>query len=459
MKRVLFAMAVLAITAVGAAVAFQAAAREREYRDLMAQGDSALGSSDTLAAIEDFSGALVLRPDSMLAHLKRGETYRQRGDLDNAARDFREASSLDPTATRPLEQLGDTLFQQQRYKAAVEAYEARLRLDDRSEAIRYRIGLTHYRDRNLDAAITALRAAITLDPQSTDAHYLAGVCLREKGNLPQALSELQKAVQLSPGSIPAREELADLFSALNRSAEEIEQLDVLAALDSRLERRIAVGLAHARAGHLDLAVLTLGSAIERAPDQPVLYGALGRVWLDIAETRPDRPDAIGKALEALARAASSPTATSDVKTLYGRALFDDHQLDAAEQVLQQATERFPVDPTAFSELARVAEQLKHFDSARTALVSYNALVGDDAEFPQRALRIGLLSLGMNDPATATTWLTRASGAASDDLKAIVTAAEAQLKAGHRDAAQATLRRGLQLEPANIQPRAVSKRLL
>jgi tetratricopeptide (TPR) repeat protein len=458
MKRVLFAMAVLAITAIGAAVAFQVADQEREYRELMAQGDSATGSSDTLAAIEDFSGALVLRPDSMLAHLKRGETYRQRGDLDNAARDFREASALDPTATRPLEQLGDTLYQQQRYKAAIEAYQARLRLDDRSGSIRYRIGLTHYRDRNLDAALAALRAASARDPQSADAHYLAGVCLREKGNQTEALAELQKAVQLSPGSIPAREELADLFGALKRYAEEIEQLDVLAALDSRLERRVAVGLAHARAGHLDLAVLTLGSAIERAPDQPVLYGALGRVWLDIAERR-DRPDAIGKALEALARAASSPTATSDVKTLYGRALVDDHQLDAAEQVLQQATERFPVDPRAFSELASVAEQLKHFDLSRTALMSYNALVGDDADFPRRALKIGMLSLTMNDSSTAIAWLTRASAAAPDDLKTIVALAEAELKAGHREAAQAALKRGLQLDPENIQLRSLSRRLL
>ena len=458
MKRVLLVMAILAITAVGAAVAYQAAAREREYRELMAQGDSAL-AADALAAIEDYSGALVLRPDSMLAHLKRGETYRQRGDLDNAARDFREASALDPTATRPLEQLGDTLYQQQRYKAAIDAYEARLRLDDRSGAIRYRIGLTHYRDHKPDAALISLRAAAALDPQSADVHYLAGVCLREKGSPTEALAELQKAVQLSPGSVPAREELADLFGSLNRHAEEIEQLDVLAALDSRLERRVAVGLAHAKAGHLDLAVLTLGSAIERAPDQPVLYGALGRVWLDIAETRHDRPDAIGKALEALARAASSPTATSDVKTLYGRALFDDHQLDAAEQVLQQATERFPVDPTAFSEFARVAEQLKHFDSARTALISYSALVGDDAEFPRRALKIGLLSLSVNDPGTAITWLTRASAAAPEDLKTLVALAEAELKAGHRDAAQATLKRGLQLDPANIQLRGLSKRLL
>jgi len=459
MKRVLFVMAVLAITAVAAAVAYQAAAREREYRELMAQGDAALAASDALAAIEDFSGALVLRPDSMLAHLRRGETYRQRGDLDNAARDFREASALDPTATRPLEQLGDTLYQQQRYKAAIDAYEARLRLDDRSAAIRYRMGLTHYRAHNLDDALKALQIASTLDPQLADAHYLAGLCQREKGNSAGALGELQKAVQLSPGSVPAREELADLLASLGRNAEAIEQLDVLAALDSRLERRVAVGLAHAKAGHLDLAVLTLGSAIERAPDQPVLYGALGRVWLDIAETRHDRPDAISKALEALAHAASSPTATSEVKTLYGRALLDDHQLDAAEQVLQQATERFPVDPAAFSELAVVAEQLKHYESARAALVSYNALVGDDREFPRRALKIGLLSLSVNDPETAIAWLTRASAAAPDDLKALVALAEAELKAGRRDAAQATLKRGLQLDPANIQLRGLSKRLL
>jgi tetratricopeptide (TPR) repeat protein len=459
MKHVLVVMALLAITAVGGAVAYQSAAREREYRQLIAEGDTALGRADALAAVEDYSGAIVLRPDSMLAHLRRGETYRQRGDLNSAARDFREASALDPTATRPLEELGDTLYQQQRYKAAVDAYEARLRLDDRPAVIRYRIALAHYRDRNLGGAIAALRTALRIDPQLADARYLMGVCLRDSNRAREALVELQKAVQLSPGSIPAREELADLLTSLNRVPEAIEQLDVLAALDSRLERRIAVGLAHAKAAHLDLAVLTLGSAIERAPEEPLLYGALGRVWLDIFETRHDRADAIGKALEALARAASSPNATSDVKTLYGRALFDDRQLEAAEQVLQQATERFPVDPTAFSELATVAEELKHYDTARTALISYTALVDDDAEFPRRALKIGLLSLSVNDPVTAIAWLNRASAAAPDDLKTLVALAEAELNAGHRDAAQSTLKRGLQIDPANIQLRALSKRLL
>src|ERR1700756_1859111 len=101
-------MAVLAAGAVGLYPAYQTAAHERHYRSLLARGDAALADDQTFAAIEAYSGAIALRPDSMLAHLRRGETYRRRGDrgdLDQAARDFRAAVALDRSATRPLEEL------------------------------------------------------------------------------------------------------------------------------------------------------------------------------------------------------------------------------------------------------------------------------------------------------------------------------------------------------------------
>ena len=56
--------------------------QEREFRRLVAEGDAALAADRTSEAIEAFSGALAFKPDSMLAHLQRAETYRRRGDSD-----------------------------------------------------------------------------------------------------------------------------------------------------------------------------------------------------------------------------------------------------------------------------------------------------------------------------------------------------------------------------------------
>ena len=123
MKRSLALFAVLALSAVGAVSAYQAVARQRDYRKLLGRGDTALREDQTFAAIEAYSGAIALRGDSMLAYLRRGETYQRRGDrgdLDAAARDFRKAASLDPSATHPLESLGDVLYQVQRYGNAAD---------------------------------------------------------------------------------------------------------------------------------------------------------------------------------------------------------------------------------------------------------------------------------------------------------------------------------------------------
>src|SRR4029079_5498394 len=103
------------------------------------------------------------RPESMLAHLRRGETYQRRGELDEAARDFRTAASLDPTAPRPLEALGDVLYQLQRYERAAEAYASNLRLDDRSAAVSYKLALAQYRAGTFEAALSTLASTVKLN--------------------------------------------------------------------------------------------------------------------------------------------------------------------------------------------------------------------------------------------------------------------------------------------------------
>ncbi len=459
MKRALILTSLLAIGAVSGALVYRAADRERSYRLLVTSGETALAQGATLAAVEDFSGAIVVRPDAMLPRLRRGETYRRLGDLDLAARDFRAAASLDPTATRPLDALGDVLFLQARYKRAAETFEARLQLDDRSAVARYKLALARYRDGDAEAALKEATAALAIDDQLADAHYLAALCLRDGGRGAEAADAFARAIEHAPGMIAAREELADLLAASGRYAEQLEQLQVLAGMDaSHAERQIAVGSAQARAGKTDLAVATLTAALDRAADPSIVNAAIGRVWLRVAEDHRERTDALGNALEALERAASALTATSETKALYGRALQLSGQLEAAEQVFQQATERYPIDPEALRQLSVVADALRHPAIARAALVTLSALVPSDPDAATNAARIGELSLQLNDPAGAVPWLQRSLENRPDDVKVVTVLGEAQLKAGMLLDARSTATRALALEPGNARARALDARL-
>ena len=448
MKRAIFALAVLALAVVGGGAAYQAMA-QRNYSTLLTRGDNALRDDQTYNAIEAYSGAIALRPGSMLAYLRRGQSYQRRGDrgdLEAAARDFRTAARLDPTATRPLEALGDVLFQSQAYTRAVTAYEAFLRLDDRSARVSYKLALARYRDRDVDGAAAALTETLRLDDRMADAQYLIGVCLREQHRVADAIKALERAVTLAPGLVPAREELADLYGSLDRHTEELEQLQVIAGLDrDRVARQVAIGLAHARAGHWDLAVLTLGGALERSPNEPEVYRALGKVWLE--RPRGDRAF-LSKAREALERVSSSPAATSEMLTLYGRALLQEGNVDSAEHALQQATLRFPIDPQAFMLYASTAEKQSHLEPARQALIQYGGLTSNDTDFAQRAGRIASLSLRLHDPSTAVRWLSHAVSASPNDVRLTISLADAQVRAGDRDAAKRTIARGLEKDPKN-----------
>src|SRR3954470_6469262 len=137
-------MVALGGLALGGVFACQAAARQHDYAALLTRGDAALRDDQTFGAIEAYSGAIALRPDSMLAYLRRGQTYQRRGDLEAAARDFRAAATLDPTVTRRLDELGGVLYRLQRFPRSSETYESCLKLDDRSAIVSFKLALSRY---------------------------------------------------------------------------------------------------------------------------------------------------------------------------------------------------------------------------------------------------------------------------------------------------------------------------
>jgi tetratricopeptide (TPR) repeat protein len=449
----------LLLIAAGALYGYTATRRERAYRLQVAQGEAALARDEAFAAIEAFSGAILVKPGSMLGYLRRGEAYRKHGELTEALKDLRHASLLDPKAPRPLELLGDVNHALQRYDRAAEQYERYVALDDRSPRLLYKLALSHYSAGQPNAAMDPLKKAIALAPRFAEAHYLLGLCLRDLRRPREAQRALERAVDDGPGLLQAHEELADVYNRAGRNRERLEQLEALLDLDPSPSRHVALGLAYAEEGHTDRAVAILGNAAERYPDYTHTYVALGRVWLGVAQVRGDRVS-LGKALEALEQAAATEE-SSEALTLFGRALLMASDEPMAERILQQATERRPIDRLAFYYLAEAAERSGHPAVARRALLDYRALDGDDATSRRRRAlhtRIGDLSMQVNDAAAAATWYGRALDPSAPDSALMLKLADAQWRAGEPAAARATLKPLIDREPDNRAARTLLRRI-
>ena len=378
---------------------------------------------------------------------------------DAAIRDLRHAAELDPLAPRPLELLGDVNYALLRYDRAAEEYQKYIQLDDRSPRILYKLALANYSARRPERAIEALQKAVAIDDRFAEAYYLLGLCFRDTQNRDGALNALQTSVRLAPAMVHAREELADLYGRLGRLNDRLAQLEALVGLDPGPRRQVALGLAYVRAGDFDRAVTTLGRAAEQYPDHPYTYVALGRVWLEKAQPRGDRVD-LTKALRALQDAVGSDD-SSEALTLFGRALLLSRSVDLAETVLQQATEKMPVDPQAYYYLADAAERRGHSDLALRALLDYRALEGDDPDGRRRGAmygRLGDLSIRQGNASDATAWYQRAIETLGADAPLLVKLAEAQLQAGFPAAALATLQRALDKDPFNRDALALARRM-
>ena len=447
MKRRLAAALVVLVAGAGAAVAYTAAARDREYRRLVAAGEAALAGAHTSVAIEAFSGAIALKPDSMLAHLKRGETYRRHGDLKAAFRDLRDASDLDPSATRPLEQLGDVSLALNRPERAAERYAAYVRLDDRSPRVLYKLALSQYRAGQPALALRPVRRALALDDRFADAHYLAGLCLAAQGQAPDARKALERAVALEPALIPAREALAAAYRSSGRHRDATDQLEALAVLDrDRPARLIALGLEYADARRTDLAVATLGRAAERFPDSIDVYATLGEVWLRTALDTHDRV-ALGKALEAL-RTAVVRGGSGRELALYGRALLAAGDTPAALRSLREASTKLPVAPATLLDLATAAQRLGDRRTARDALERHVALLAGSTPPSAVVRRLGDLSLALGDAPEAVRWWRRAATGTSD-VTLLVQLAQVESRVGDSEAARRTVARAVAIAPADV----------
>ncbi|HET9368953.1 MAG TPA: tetratricopeptide repeat protein, partial [Vicinamibacterales bacterium] len=412
--------------------------RDRQYRTWLATGEQALAGGDFYGAIEAYSAALALRPDSMVAHLRKGEAYRAQRRDDEAIRDLLDAVRLAPDAPQPLVALGELYATRGEAAQADKWYSAAARLKGDDPELLYALALARYRAGLPAAAVEPLKKAVARNDSLAEVHHLLALVSRDIGDLEEAIASLERAIRLAPTLVAAREELADVYRSQNRPADEMEQLQALATLDPKIDRQIAIALAQLRTGQTDLALGTLSGIEDRAPNDSRVPLARGRVFLARAER--GNQAAAEAALAALERALGGTARRSEGLALFGRALYLTGDLSGAERILQEAVATSPLEPQAYAFLADTCERLGHFVDARNALMDLDALEGSTAPAERRAARasrIGTLSLEALDYGTAATFLGRAADLRPTDARVLGHLARARWAfgdhAGARDA--------------------------
>ena len=173
-----------------------------------------------LEAVEAFSGALAIRPDSMIAYLKRGNAYKHQSELTAALRDLEEAVALDPSSTEALKLLRDLNVETGNQKQAIKDCLAFARVDNQSIRALNKLATSYYWIGEIESSIEATRQVIKINGNLADAHHLLGLCLRELSRIKEAEIPFKRALEIDPLKIATANELASLLSMVSNIQEQ-----------------------------------------------------------------------------------------------------------------------------------------------------------------------------------------------------------------------------------------------
>ncbi|MDH3211732.1 MAG: tetratricopeptide repeat protein [Myxococcales bacterium] len=197
----------------------------------------------------------------------------------------------------------------------------------------------------LAEAIERLRAAVAERPGWAEAHFWLGSTLERRGELPEARDEFTHALRLDVEQIEARAALARIHVALgDREAASMQaRLYLAEEPDDAATRAILVESLVVLGRESD--ALRMLQAIREEDRDAAVWAAMGRIYLDLGQTR--------NARESLIRAnAGAPHQPETLRALL--------QLDAADGRLPESVERIDAalalrpDVAALHRLAAIA---------------------------------------------------------------------------------------------------------
>ena len=446
-----------------------------EARQAMAAGVAAAHAGDLAAARREFARSVELAPGIAESHAALGSVLLLLGEYNAAVSALSSAHKLAPADANISINLADAEASLGRYTDAVPLFREaatgpKPALFAAQDSILFATALSATND---DAgAEQTLRIALTEDPGSAELHDAIGTVLAKRSSMNDALNEFEQAVTLSPGLLKARFHQGVTLLTLDRPAEAIPVLRLVAlAQPADFESQLQLGRAL--------------SAMHQ--DAPALVALHEAAKLTSAGTPPDALYSLALALQASGDAASSlpffvvanraGIRSSAALTNHALALVQTGDAKGALPLYQQAVALGPDEPTlredfgvAYlqqSDLDHALEQfraglkldpqnahlhydlglaLKLKDDLTAAVPEFERAAELDPALPDPAYTLGVIYMQQGRFADAVTQLKRATVLQPGNGDAWALLGSVLRESGEPQAAVDALKRALVLEP-------------
>jgi tetratricopeptide (TPR) repeat protein len=165
-----------------------------------------------------------------------------------------------------------------------------------------------------------------------------GLNLEKAGRQDEALEAFLRADAAAPDQIVVSRLLANHYLALERYADALAVLDrpTVNTADQSADVRFDRGRVFEQLGRIDEAEAELWTALQMAPDEPVLLNHLGYLWVDSGRR-------VEQGAELIARAFAADPRNANIQDSLGWAQYRRGQYDKAVETLEAAVAKQPAN--------------------------------------------------------------------------------------------------------------------
>jgi tetratricopeptide (TPR) repeat protein len=186
-------------------------------------------------AVEIFSEAVRIAPDSLLAHLGEGLALKGTQRFDLAEKELSLCLKRNPQMAVAFDGLAGLYIDAAEYEKLSGIARQYMQTNPSDYRGYYYLAAAREHDETEDrkAAEALLRQAIGLNPRFAASYALLGKLLLQGDRAEEAVKELEHAIQLRPDYQPAHLYLANAYRKLGRAAEAAREVEKLRDLNEK----------------------------------------------------------------------------------------------------------------------------------------------------------------------------------------------------------------------------------